>query len=53
MAALDDAVREAVGGKKSAAEALTAAAKRWQETTTKLGVDSQRVAYIRSLGLEP
>ncbi len=53
MAALDDAVREAIEGKESAAESLAAAAKRWQETTTKLGVASQRSAYVRSLGLEP
>jgi ABC-type glycerol-3-phosphate transport system substrate-binding protein len=53
LAALDDAVREAVQGKKSAAEALSTAAKRWQETTAKLGVDPQRAAYVRSLGLEP
>lgn len=53
MTALDDAVRRAVEGKQSAAEALSAAAKRWQETTAKIGVDSQRAAYIRSLGLEP
>ncbi|HEY2146315.1 MAG TPA: extracellular solute-binding protein, partial [Pirellulales bacterium] len=53
MAALDDAVREAIEGKKSAAECLAAAAKRWQETTKKISVDSQRSAYVRSLGLEP
>ncbi|HKD37087.1 MAG TPA: extracellular solute-binding protein [Pirellulales bacterium] len=53
MAALDDAVRAAVEGKQSPAEALSAAAKRWQETAAKIGIDSQRAAYIRSLDLEP
>jgi multiple sugar transport system substrate-binding protein len=53
MAALDKAVREAVEGKKSAREALGAAAKRWRETTEKLGLDQQRAAYVRNLGLEP
>jgi ABC-type glycerol-3-phosphate transport system substrate-binding protein len=53
MAALDEAVRAAVEGKQTPAEALARAADRWREVTARLGVDSQRTAYIRSLGLEP
>jgi multiple sugar transport system substrate-binding protein len=53
MSALDDAVRSAVEGKQSAAEALNSAADRWRAITTRIGLDSQRAAYTRSLGLEP
>jgi multiple sugar transport system substrate-binding protein len=53
MAALDEAVRSAVEGKQSPAEALANAAQRWGEITARIGVDSQRTAYVRSLGLEP
>ena len=49
LAALDEAVLQALDG-KPAAEALSAAAKRWQEITDKLGVESQRRANARSLG---
>jgi multiple sugar transport system substrate-binding protein len=52
MAALDDAVRAAVENKKSPAAALATAVDRWREITNRLGVDSQRAAYSRSLGLE-
>jgi multiple sugar transport system substrate-binding protein len=53
MAALDEAVRAAVEGKQTSDEALARAADRWREITARLGVESQRTAYIRSLGLEP
>jgi ABC-type glycerol-3-phosphate transport system substrate-binding protein len=52
LAALDNAVRQAAGGEKPAAEALAEAAKRWQEITEKLGIKEQRRANARSLGQE-
>jgi ABC-type glycerol-3-phosphate transport system substrate-binding protein len=51
MAALDVATRDAVRGDKSPADALSAAAEKWRELTKKLGVDAQKAAYRRSLGL--
>lgn len=53
LAALDQAVRDAVEGKAKPQEALTAAAKQWSEITAQLGREPQRKAYQRSLGLEP
>ena len=53
LSALDEAVRAAVAGKQSAADALSGAAKRWGQITARRGLDSQRAAYSRSLGLEP
>ncbi len=53
MTALDEAVRTAVRREKTPEESLANAAKRWQEITAKAGIESQRAAYIRSLGLEP
>jgi hypothetical protein len=53
MAALDEAVRAAVEGTLKPADALAKAADRWHDITARLGVESQRTAYIRSLGLEP
>ncbi len=50
--ALDHAVQSAVRGEVSPAEALNKAAERWREITEKKGVDQQRTAYLRSLGLE-
>jgi multiple sugar transport system substrate-binding protein len=52
LAALDDAVANAVRGNKSPKEALLEAAARWQQITKRLGLDRQREAYRRSLGLE-
>jgi len=49
--ALDEAVRSAVGGGKSPAQALEGAAARWREITRRLGVDAQKTAYQHSLGL--
>jgi ABC-type glycerol-3-phosphate transport system substrate-binding protein len=53
MAALDEAVRAVLEGKHTPAAALARAADRWREVTARLGAESQRTAYIRSLGLEP
>jgi len=52
MAALDEAVRRAVAGSASPAEALTEAAVRWQQITDRLGRTEQQRAYLHSLGLE-
>ena len=52
LAALDEAVREAVRKEKSPQEALDGVAVRWQEITEKLGVDKQKAAYRASLGLK-
>lgn len=53
LAALDEAVRSAVGGEQSPEEALRAAAEKWRQITTELGVSPQKTAYRRCLGLEP
>jgi multiple sugar transport system substrate-binding protein len=52
-AALDEAVDKAVRGETKPAEALETAAQRWESISERLGVDRQRAAYRRSLGLEP
>ena len=52
LAALDEAVAAAVGGKKSPHDALRDAAATWREITAHLGLDRQRAAYRHSLGLE-
>lgn len=52
MQALDQAVTETLHGIDAVA-ALNTAANRWREITEQLGVDKQRAAYKRSLGLEP
>lgn len=53
LAALDEAVQAAIQGDQTPAECLAAAAKRWQSITEELGVESQKAAYWRSLGMEP
>jgi ABC-type glycerol-3-phosphate transport system substrate-binding protein len=53
VAALDEAVAAAVRGEKAPAAALAEAAQKWREITTRLGIEKQRAAYLRSLGLEP
>lgn len=53
MAALDDAVRQAVEGKATPAAALADAAEQWQKITDRLGRTDQKHAYARSHGLEP
>ena len=52
LAALDDAVATAVRGEKSPSEALLEAAAKWQNITTRLGLERQKSAYRHSLGLE-
>lgn len=51
LAALDQAVRNAVTGKTSSEDALRQAADEWRKITAELGLDRQRAAYRRSLGL--
>lgn len=51
LGALDEAVRKAVRGEISPAEALREAAQCWQAITDRLGRESQRRAYLHSLGL--
>lgn len=51
LAALDQAVRDAVTGKISSEKALENAADEWRKITADLGLDQQRMAYRRSLGL--
>lgn len=53
LSALDDAVRSAVRGDQPAIEALIATAGRWREISERLGVEKQKLALRRSLGLEP
>ncbi len=52
-AALDAAVDLALKGEATPAKALSAAAEKWQAISDRLGLDRQRAAYRRSLGLEP
>ena len=52
LAALDEAVKQAVVGEKTPQLALTDAADQWRQITADIGVDSQRKAYARSLGIE-
>lgn len=51
LAALDRAVRDAVTDKAPSAEALAQAANEWRNITDELGLERQRTAYRRSLGL--
>lgn len=53
LAALDEAVRAAVRGEQTPAEALSAAAAQWKKITAELGRDSQKAAYRRCLGIDP
>ncbi|MCU0961718.1 MAG: extracellular solute-binding protein [Pirellulaceae bacterium] len=53
LAALDQAVQDACAGTQTPPAALASAAEAWIAITTELGMDSQRTAYMRSLGLEP
>jgi multiple sugar transport system substrate-binding protein len=53
LAALDAAVNAAVEGRQTPTEALTVAAAQWRRITAEQGLDSQRAAYRKSLGLEP
>ena len=51
LAALDTAVHRAVTGEQTPHQALSAASDTWQQITDRLGLDRQRAAYQRSLGL--
>ncbi|HEX7380042.1 MAG TPA: hypothetical protein VF278_23175, partial [Pirellulales bacterium] len=51
LAALDRAVRDAVTGKLASKAALERAGDEWRSITAELGLDRQRAAYRRSLGL--
>ncbi|MCL4201957.1 MAG: extracellular solute-binding protein [Pirellulaceae bacterium] len=53
LSALDQAVRSAVTGGVQPSESLEQAAKQWREITSELGIEAQRAAYLRSLGMEP
>ncbi len=50
--ALDEAVNTAIGGEQTAEVCLKKAAARWREITEEIGVEQQKAAYWRSLGLE-
>ena len=52
LAALDQAVLDALQGKKSPEESLAAAAAAWDKITAARGLESQKVALERSLGLK-
>jgi multiple sugar transport system substrate-binding protein len=52
LAVLDEAVQAAVEGKTPPAEALSTAAEKWRKITEKHGKESQKSAYLHSLGLE-
>jgi ABC-type glycerol-3-phosphate transport system substrate-binding protein len=52
VTALDQAVRDAVQGKQTPQESLDRAATEWRRITESRGVEAQKQAYHRSLGLE-
>jgi multiple sugar transport system substrate-binding protein len=52
LSALDQAVNDALQGKKSPEDALAAAAAAWDKITARRGLESQRTALERSLGLK-
>lgn len=52
QAALNAAVQKIVSGESPPAEALDAAAQSWRTITEKRGLEAQRGAYRRDLGLE-
>jgi multiple sugar transport system substrate-binding protein len=51
VAVLDEAVQRALAGKSSAEETLENVATKWQEITRRFGVEAQKRAYARNLGL--
>lgn len=53
LSKLDTAVQLAVAGDLTPADALKAVAEQWQAITEELGVQAQKSAYSRSLGMEP
>jgi ABC-type glycerol-3-phosphate transport system substrate-binding protein len=52
LAALDEAVHAAIAGEKPPAEALAAASEQWKAITATRGIEAQRRALARDLGLE-
>jgi multiple sugar transport system substrate-binding protein len=52
LAALDAAVAQAVAGDAKPADALATAAAKWREITARIGLENQRRALRRDLGLE-
>lgn len=52
LAALDEAVRAAIAGEKTPAEALAAASEQWKAITAARGIEAQRRALARDLGLD-
>lgn len=53
LSKLDTGVQAAVAGELEPAKALEVVAEQWREITKELGVQTQRSAYWRSLGMEP
>jgi multiple sugar transport system substrate-binding protein len=53
LASLGQAVRQAVAGQATPVAALQSAAEQWQAITREIGLEAQRDAYVRSLGMEP
>ena len=52
LAALDSAVEQAIAGDVKPADALATAATKWREITERIGIEIQRRALRRDLGLE-
>ncbi len=52
LAALAASVAKALRGEASAADALTEAARQWDQITERRGRDAQRRAYLKDLGIE-
>ena len=52
LAALDEAVLSAVKGNATPQQALARVALRWQATTKRLGLESQRSSYRHGMGLD-
>jgi multiple sugar transport system substrate-binding protein len=53
LQSLAESVRATITGQLSAEAALANAAKKWQGITESLGLDKQRAAYTRSIGMRP
>ncbi len=53
LSKLDTAVQSAVAGDLTPSDALKQVAEQWQAITEELGVQAQKNAYLRSLGMEP
>ncbi|HVW37817.1 MAG TPA: hypothetical protein VHB99_10950, partial [Pirellulales bacterium] len=51
LAALDQAVRKVVAGHSQSQAALDEVAEKWRQITAELGLEAQRKAYRRDLGL--